>query len=531
MAGPGSFEGPTRYLEWAKPIDLFLQYQVYAESIGQQSCCFTTFRKIMIPIFKGHLKFRDKGEHGQCDVCYRLRARIRKASNKAAKVAATQLYSKHLLSQWLDRQCYWNLRSQSRNYFSSAYHIGRKMEAAAVATSVVAIIQDGMDQAKLRVPRLGYNRPSKAFLKVFRPALHLVATFIHGYKLLITISDEDCKKDSVTSMELVCRGLSELVDCFGQAPLTIHLQQDNTYREGKNTFMLNLMLLLQILGAARFTSLGYLRVAHSHEDVDQAFGQIARLLMGKACKSANDMVAILQDAIDTRPDQNETAGRVRGSIAEVKKLDETSCWKPFVRQTGLKFKGLRHVHYFRFCRRKDLGSDVLDHVLQLEEMGRRVLHENDVFLITKRWLADTEVARAIMVVPADVASEIQRGFHSPHGVAPRRAIAERVKKNLIKHVPPCQKSGELSAEAADYLLRWSNGTLPKIRKPNSYSILMHRHSPEFQQHNHVEGSWNAPRRIKHFDLGLRPDVDHGDSSERSDSGEDDQIDLPDGFDG
>ena len=33
--------------------------------------------------------------------------------------------------------------------------------------------------------------------------------------------------------------------------------------------------------------MGYLRTAHSHEDVDQAFGQLARLLIGKAIPSAD----------------------------------------------------------------------------------------------------------------------------------------------------------------------------------------------------------------------------------------------------
>ena len=528
MAGPGTFDGPTRFLEWAKPIDLFLQYQAYAESFGQDSASLTSFLRVMRPLFKTYLKFRDKGEHGQCDICYKLRVKIRKASSRIAKNAATQMYTKRLLSQWLDRQCYWNLRSQSRNYFSQALHIARKLETSAIATSLVAIIQDGMDQAKLRVPRLGYNRPSKAYQKLFRPALHLVATFVHGFKLLINISDEDLKKDSVTSIELFCRSLCELVDTFGRFSLSIHLQQDNTYREGKNTYMVTFLLLLQILGIARFTSLGFLRVAHSHEDVDQCFGQISRLLMGKRCGSPNEMVATLQDAIDTRPDSNETTGRIRGSIAQVSKLDETSCWKPFVRQLGVKFKGLRHVHYIRFCRKRDLGPDVLDHVLQLEERSHRFpQHPDDIFLVTKKWLADKEVARAIMVVAADDAAAIRAGFHSPAGVAARKVIGEKIRKNLQKHIPRVQKTGEISAESAAYLRQWSSCSLPRIPKPNTYSVLGYRWDPQLQE-THVEGSWETPHRLRHFDLTLDGEGG-GESSDDSDSSGG-EIDLPNGFD-
>ena len=317
-------------------MDLFLQYQAYAESLGQPSASFTTFRKIMKPVFQSHMRFRSKGEHGQCDVCYKLRSRIKKAASRAMRQAVTRLYTQHLLSQRLDRQYYWSVRTQSRNYFAQALHIAQKWETAAVAASVVCMIQDGMDQAKLRVPRLGYVTPSKAFQKLYRPACHLVGTFLHGYKMLISISDEDLKKDSVTSMELVCRALSELVEQFGNIPLSVHLQQDNCYREGKNSFMLNLFLLFQILGIVRFCTLGYLRVAHSHEDIDQCFGQVARLLMGRKCGSANEMVATLQEAIDGNHGgaANEASGRIRGSIAQVSKVDETACWKLFVRQTN-----------------------------------------------------------------------------------------------------------------------------------------------------------------------------------------------------
>ena len=529
MSGPGTFNGPRRYLEWAKPFDLFLQYQQYAESIGEPAAAFSTFSRVLKSVFKSHLRFRDKGEHAQCDVCWKLRVRIKKARTKEEKTAATQMYSKHLLSQWLDRQQYWSIRALSRHFFSQSLHFTRKYLQTDLRSSILCLIQDGMDQAKLRVPRFGYNRISKAVEKLYRPALHLVGSWIHGWKLNIAISDEDVKKNSETSIEMIVLSLSDLLASSTSLPLSFHLQHDNTYREGKNRFMLNFLLLLVILGIFRVTSMGFLRTSHSHEDIDQCFGQIARLLMGKRCCSAKEMVTLIADATMNSRNNGEHHGRIRGSLVESFKLDEVTAWKEFVAQTGLRFKGLRRVHYFRFCMRKDLGSDILDNVAEIEELHHRHRpHEEDVFLITKRWLSDAEVMRAIALVPAARAQEIRRGFHPPAGISSRRVISDQVKKVISKRVPPLERKGELTAEAANYLLHWSTGRLQRNPKPVVYPLLAYRYSRQLQSEAHAAGAWNVPRRVAHFDLSLDDQDDRGNDSDSSSANE--AVDVPPGFD-
>lgn len=516
-SGPGTFDGPRRYLEWCRPFDLFLQYQQYAEASGQVAAGFNTFLRIFKQVFQTHLKFRDKAEHAQCDVCWKLRGRIRKAKTRDDKHAATQAYSKHLLSQWLDRQQYWALRSLSRHFYSQALHFSKKFSQSDLRSSLLAMIQDGMDQAKLRVPRFGYQRISKRVEKIYRPALHLVGTWLHGWKLRIAISDEDVKKNSETSIELVTLALCDLLSSSTTLPLVFHLQQDNCYREGKNRFMLNFMLLLTVLGIFRQTSLGFLRTAHSHEDIDQCFGQVARLLMGKRCSCADEMVALLADASMTSQN-NDQAGRIRGSLLEAFKIDEISVWKNFVAQTALRFKGLRRVHHFRFCLRKDLGSDVLDHVFEVEELNHRFRpHPDDVFMVTKRWLADTQIMRAIAILPFSTARDIRRGFHPPSGIAARRVISDQVKGNHRRLVPSLRRSGELSNDAADYLMQWGAGTLPRKSKPTEYSILKYRYSPALHAEDYQPGTWVTPRRVAHYDLTLENADDHGADSDPSSS--------------
>ena len=525
-SGPGTFSGPARYLEWMRPIDLFMQYQSFCEAINDPPASFSTFRRLMKSIFGCHLKFRDKGSFSQCTVCFNLRRKIRQSRNKFDRAAATRLYSKHLLAQWLDRVFYWSQRSMSRQYFSQGLHFSKKFSSD-LSSSLVTIIQDGMDQSKLRIPRWGYGRMSKDAEKLYRPALHLVASWAHGWKLGIHLSCEDMKKNSVTSIEVLCKSLCDILSGCGSMPLGIYLQHDNTYREAKNKYMLNFLLMLQLLGVARVVTMGFLRVSHSHEDVDQAFGQISRLLAGKTLMSDQEVLSLLNECFRSAAEPGEKSGRLRGANADAVKLDQTALWKEFVRQTSLNFKGLRHVHYFKFTLRKDLGSNILDNILNLEEFGRgRLPHEDDVFLVTKRWLADSEVLRAMVVVPAAVATQIRLGYHPPAGVADRRAITEQVSRNISKRVPKLARSGKLTGAGANYLLKWSTCVLPHEPRPTSYCILNHRYDREMRNEIYHPGSWLRPHRVRHFDLSAQPDPDAA-GSESSDS--DGAVELPVGF--
>ena len=502
----------------------------YSDASGEAPAALSTFMKVFHKVFASHLKFRDKTEFGQCDVCYKLRRNVAKASSKEAKLSAAKLYSKHLLSQWLDRQHYWNLRALSRNFFSQQMQLSRVLQTD-LSSSILTVIMDGMDQAKLRVPRHGYQRVTKTVEKVFRPALHLAATWLHGVKLHMAVTDEDIKKNSDTQQEMLTRALCSLLKQCTSLPLGFHLQQDNCFREGKNQFVANFMIMLVALGVFRWTSMGYLRTAHSHEDVDQAFGQLARLLIGKAIPSADGMVNLINEVTAYHEGPSSSGGRIRGSDSEAYKLDEVTCWKAWGYQTGISLKGLRRVHYIRFCLRKDLGSDVLNHVATVEDFKRQQQERlpDDIFLVAKRWLADAEISRVVAIMPAIDAARLRAGFHPPAGLADRRQISAKVKSNIAKYIPKCRRSGELSPESCDYLLQWSTGALVKNPKPAAYPIFRYRWNPAVRADIYRAGTWNVPARKKRFDLTLERDVAGGDITDSS-SDSDDGIALPIGLD-
>ena len=333
--GPGSFLGPCRFLEWAQPVDIFYQYVAHEENEGRKPSTLTTFMKVYHKVFGTFLKFRGKLEHAQCNHCARLKAKIKGARSKSDRTQFVREFSQHILSQWLDRQVYWKIRGLSQRFFSASLPAS---DDVGIFSSVACIIVDGMDQSKLRTPRFGHLRISKLLEQVFRPTLHLAGVWIHGSELYLPISDESLKKDSETQIEMMARSLSALCRLGpGRLPLGCHIQADNCFREGKNQYIACFLLLLTVIGAFRFTSMGFLRTAHSHEDIDQIFGQVSRLLKAKSFNTPSQLIQLLQSVTQ----RSGEPSRIRGTVVHPYKLDEVARWKQFTQQLGIAFKGLR----------------------------------------------------------------------------------------------------------------------------------------------------------------------------------------------
>lgn len=268
--------------------------------------------------------------------------------------------------------------------------------------------------------------------------------------------------------------------------------------------------------------MGFLRTAHSHEDVDQVFGQIVRLIMGKAFSTPNDLIDLINTSAG-RSLGTHSDTRIQGSSAEAYKLDQVTAWKAFVQQTGVAISGLRRTHYLRICLRADIGANTLDNVFEVEDFrpGRGIQqHPNDIFLVTKRWLHDVEIQRVIALIPAQTASKIRVGAAPPCGLADRRTISSTVSANIAKHVPICRRHGELSAEAARYLLGWSSGTLEQQPKPATYSIFDYRFDPDMQTEVRQPGLWTRPHRQTRIDIRLDR-LQEGDEDSGEESGDDD----------
>lgn len=130
------------------------------------------------------------------------------------------------------------------------------------ASNAICCMQDGMDQSKFRCPR-SRKASSKLFAQLFRPKLHIAGVWVHGKRLLLSVSDEDCKKDAAAQMEQVSRALEMVWSEHQKLPDGFCMQCDNTYREGKNRHVVAFYILLCALKVFRWCVCSYLRVGHS----------------------------------------------------------------------------------------------------------------------------------------------------------------------------------------------------------------------------------------------------------------------------
>lgn len=148
--------------------------------------------------------------------------------------------------------------------FTSESELWAQPRAVAVSTAsnAICIMQDGMDQSKFRVPR-SRTATSKLLSSLFRPQLHIAGCLVHGKRLLLSVSDEDCKKDAAAQLEQLSRSLEMVWEEHQKLPDGLCVQSDNTYREGKNRHVIAYYIILVCLGCFRWCMCSYLRVGHS----------------------------------------------------------------------------------------------------------------------------------------------------------------------------------------------------------------------------------------------------------------------------
>ena len=217
-------------------------------------------------------------------------------SHLKARKEQQRLYWTHLKDQYSDRLEYYRTRALSRLKGSNE----------------ITLIQDGMDQNKVTIPR----HPclfGKDFPTFQKPKCHISLTLVHGYFNLWVVSNPDTPKDSNSSVECLAHTLNILskehnVNLRGHH---INIQSDNTPREIKNNHSMRWLICQVSCSNIKSASLRYLRTGHSHEDVDQCFGRLAKhLARVRNIETPQDFVRIVKSFADNMRRPHESASYV-----------------------------------------------------------------------------------------------------------------------------------------------------------------------------------------------------------------------------
>ena len=156
-----------------------------------------------------------------------------------------------------------------------------------------------------------------------------------------------------------------------------------------------------------------------------------------------------------------------------------------------------NIGQIRVALRKDIAPASYG-TAQVEELRQSDPSGDDVLLIVKKFMADTDPIRVVVAVSALQAESLRQRFAQPEGVSPRRVIGANVKKNLSSKVGPCRRQGVLTMEGAAYLTNWVDGTLTQKPRPESYSFLRHRMWGGLVDGDSAD--WRPLGRERHIDL-------------------------------
>ena len=250
------------------------------------------------------MTFRPVSLHKECTQCVRHKSLIQGLGQHLhARAAAQKLYYAHLRAQFLDRHEYWAVRGRSR-----------------LRGNEISLIADGMDQGKFSVPRHPQIRAA-AFDTWIRPKLHVSVCIAHGYHVIVGVSDADLKKDANTSIEMLCHSLTKLSHSGVKLEESrINLQCDNTSRELKNNVCMRWAASLVSAGVLGSFTLSALRSGHSHEDIDQFHGSLAKFLV--RCR----IVETSQEYVDKIHSWLQSVPRPFEAERACVKIDQTRDW-------------------------------------------------------------------------------------------------------------------------------------------------------------------------------------------------------------
>ena len=469
LMGPGVFRGPLRFLHPGKRIHLFWEYQMWAKARSTKVASFSTFLKAFSKCEDSKiLKIRNVGAHAVCSTCVEFKGLLRLARYPADRATVLEKYSAHILGQWLDRQVYENATALSVECRRLLEH-GHKLSNLSTSVSQLCIAIDGMDQAKFRVPRRLIK--SKAFETLTRPALHVHGCWAHGFGYHLAVSDQDCKKDTVSNIEVLSRMLEQIYTTHKGLPLGLHLEQDNCSRECKNQNMLKWAIKLVGLGVFKWITLAYLRKGHTHIDIDGTYGQITVRLSRHEFDDDADVVDLLLHFLG---DLGIEPLSRRASLAY--KLDEAPCWDKRWADITLKISnitGPQAPHWFKVCRRLDM--DFLSVAGAEPFPGGGPARGGDVLVQVKQWMHDEEILQVCTALPESAG---QHFTVQPSGTAARRVIDPTTRRDLQRRSEELLKTKHISAKSHDYLVEWSSGQRPRAARPQVYSFLTHRSRPD-----------------------------------------------------
>ena len=470
---------PRRFLPHCQLHDLYWLFQAAwdvqtsrrPELAGRSCPSYTAFKRRWREVWRRYLKIRDLTHFAQCQTCWELQKKMNAGGGDWQRRAqAAKDLRQHYSDQYLDRCIYWSCRFASQT-----------------DQNVLCIIVDSMDKTKLAWPRWEFDRIPKWLESIHRPRLVLTASLAHGWCTSLFVQHDNASHGANAFCEVVCRTI-EMVAKLSQTsgrPMPQHLiiQADNTVAQAKNETAFLFLAVLVAKYKFLTTNIFFLMVGHTHEDVDQFFALVIKLvLQPHRFQTPDEFMALLRDALEERVQQ-------KGEKLSVQLLRTIRDFEGWMRPLNVELfncfatrGGVESPHSFSFKRRRDLTAR--DHSVQQDVQTSRPRYasapnSDDVMCCVKTYMRDVKLMQA--PVPVLPQGRVDRLVGSgPVGVTEAHPLSDMQIDHFLQLERACR--GQLqSLQAADAL----HSLVHDRHYPLPDSVWLDRHSvppppaPEF----------------------------------------------------
>ena len=176
------------------------------------------------------------------------------------------------------------------------YH--RKKELARKhGGAYLSMIIDGMDQAKTNLPGADGTRNSGGFSTQMKT--RVIGVIVHGRGVFNYIVPGNVPHTMDVIFTIFLKVLQEIGLTEVSRMKRIFLQLDNTWADNKTVTSFALLSLIAELGILPPVEIGCLPVGHTHADVDQMFGVLARHLKRLPANSLEQLQAAVLQSYST----------------------------------------------------------------------------------------------------------------------------------------------------------------------------------------------------------------------------------------
>jgi hypothetical protein len=195
-------------------------------------------------------------------------------------------------------------------------------------------------------------------------------------------------------------------------PEHLWVQLDNTPAENKNRFLLQALAALVDRGIFTSATAAFLRVGHTHEDLDGLWG-INQTVLGNALSwdTPDDIIGLTRKVMESL---------LTDERVFVERMDFVRAWKKWGAPLDVRFQGIANgpgsQHFYRFWRRENVPAPLLSFLP--DDTGL----QGDVLMEVRQYMASPKPCQSLEVVLRQGESDLLAPL--PEGVLPRHIISK-----------------------------------------------------------------------------------------------------------